>query len=122
MSQEVFMEWLKYTADEEDVPCLDILREFTTKRCLLLENSKFISESNNSKPAQYNNSSSSAKKPKPVIVATKANSCIICQKGDHSVAQCETFKRFSLDEKKRKVKQYKLCFNCVSLPSCRCLH
>ncbi len=58
---------------------------------------------------------SSAKKSKPVIVATKANSCIICQKGDHSVAQCEAFIRFSLDEKKRKVNQYKLCFNCLSL-------
>ena len=78
MSQEVFLEWSKFTADQKDVPSIETLWEFTAKRCLLLESSKTTFETSNKQP-RSKPYSIQQQKPKPVMVATKRSSCVICQ-------------------------------------------
>lgn len=110
-------DWQLHQAGTE-LPKYEKLESFLESRCVALEN--FESHSNNVVKMKTDSNLSmmqqrgikSAQMKKSLLV-TEAIPCVCCSE-KHNLSSCENFKKLSATERLTKVREARLCFNCLS--------
>lgn len=98
-------EWENTLKTPSDIPKFTELIKFLDKRCQTLEtvaNTSFT-DPVSAKPAKVAN-----------VAQASKNVCSICSK-NHSVYQCDTFLKLSVDERIERVKSKNMCLNCLKI-------
>jgi hypothetical protein len=108
------------TLDTSEMPKLSDLKDFLEKRCQFLASVNVINK-NHTKASQQvgqsNNQKLSDNKTQVNVyhaqsVKSGNVTCHFC-KGEHPIYQCSQLLDLSITERKKQVKNHKLCFNCL---------
>jgi hypothetical protein len=108
------------TLDTSEMPKLSDLKDFLEKRCQFLASVNVINK-NHTKASQQvgqsNNQKLSDNKTRVNVYHAQSVkggnvTCHFC-KGEHPIYQCSPLLDLSITERKKQVKNHKLCFNCL---------
>ncbi|XP_029054805.2 uncharacterized protein LOC114882094 [Osmia bicornis bicornis] len=106
------MEW-ETSLQTTDLPKLDDMIQFLTRRCQTLEVST-------KKPQLTNNATDFYNKPRNKLTSAHLSTdkiyCSLC-KGDHFLGNCEKFIGMPVDKRRQEVMSKKLCLNCLRATS-----
>lgn len=89
-------------------------KEFIQRKADLIERleSKNIRDKKPMTETNYNKLKGKSDNTSQSLVVASTSSCLLC-KGDHTIHNCPDFMRLNVDERVEKVKQLRLCFNCL---------
>jgi hypothetical protein len=108
------------TLDTSEMPKLSDLKDFLEKRCQFLASVNVINKNHTKAPQQVgqsNNQKLSDNKTRVNVYHAQSVkdgnvTCHFC-KGEHPIYQCSQLLDLSITERKKQVKNHKLCFNCL---------
>ncbi|XP_043471057.1 uncharacterized protein LOC122504184 [Leptopilina heterotoma] len=98
-----------------DMPKMKKFLLFLEQRCQILQiaSINLNMHSNNAGNSVPKNKPQNTQKKQALMVAGKSNLCIICN-AEHRLYKCEMFLKLSIKERVEKLKEAKVCFNCLN--------
>ncbi|CAG7718718.1 unnamed protein product, partial [Allacma fusca] len=112
LDMETKRQWL-LTLDPSKLLCLKDLLDFIDKRSRTLQDISTKARPLSSQPSSQKPSSNHNKKETKSAHVTSDSKCRICNQSGHFVYNCPSFQKLSPSERMEKVKNQRLCFNCL---------
>ncbi|XP_011884101.1 PREDICTED: uncharacterized protein LOC105571245 [Vollenhovia emeryi] len=93
---------------QENMPKLSEFLAFLTERCHTIK----VLEQGRTKPIEKQSNRGTKGNERKVALVSVTTKCKICE-GDHPVFKCGNFQELSITDRKKKLKEKRLCFNCL---------
>ncbi|XP_065088562.1 uncharacterized protein LOC135710040 [Ochlerotatus camptorhynchus] len=113
-------QWAQHIVDNDDPTFVDLLK-FLKRKCEALETCAAFggkpSEYGRKEPHRDDRKQLTVKKEIKTFNAVQQQSCPVCAES-HRIYECTVFKESSVNERRERVQQAKLCFNCLRPNHC----
>ncbi len=115
-SDELFKEWKTELHHlKSKTPTLQDVERFFKDQLQLIDSATPTKSMNKtSGGTQPSTSILSSKKAKPILLSHTRRSCVHCQQ-DHSLHQCDSFNKLSVEDRDKFARNHQLCLNCLTV-------